>query len=373
VAQQQLRVGVDRNLAMELVRVTEAAAIAASRWVGKGDKIAADGAAVDAMRAFIDTVEMDGVVVIGEGEKDEAPMLYIGEQVGTRSPGAPKVDIAVDPIDGTTLTSKGMPNAVSVIGLSEQGTLYDAHGLFYMSKLAVGSEAASVVDIDASVATNLQQVAKAKGKEVGDLLVCLLDRPRHADLVKEIRAAGARIKFISDGDVAGCIMTCLPETGVDIYLGTGGATECVIAACALKCLGGVMQSKLWPRPDTDDTETAKAKGLDVATQVPRRGDAIETLAPPGHRRHRDREGEGPRRRHRAGHERARQRQRLLLRLHRRDGWRTRPRRPHRGRLRDDRITRHALQDGHPPPYLRPASRRESTALRDDDEREEVTS
>jgi fructose-1,6-bisphosphatase II len=262
---QQLQQVVDRNLAMELARVTEAAAIAASRWVGKGDKIAADGAAVDAMRAFIDTVAMDGVVVIGEGEKDEAPMLYIGERVGTQTPGTPQVDIAVDPIDGTTLTSKGMPNAVSVIGLSERGTLYDAHGLFYMNKLAVGPEAAHVVDINAPVATNLQNVAKAKGKEIGDVLVCILDRPRHAELVKELRAAGARIKFISDGDVAGCIMTCLPETGVDIYLGTGGATECVIAACALKCLGGIMQSKLWPRPDTDDAETAKAKGLDIST------------------------------------------------------------------------------------------------------------
>jgi fructose-1,6-bisphosphatase II len=265
VAQRQQHEGVDRNLAMELARVTEAAAIAASRWVGKGDKIAADGAAVDAMRAFIDTVEMDGVVVIGEGEKDEAPMLYIGERVGTQNPGTPKVDIAVDPIDGTTLTSKGMPNAVAVIGLSEQGTLYDAHGLFYMNKLAVGPEAARVVDIDAPVATNLANVAKAKGKDLGDVLVCLLDRPRHADLVKEIRAAGARIKFITDGDVAGSIMTCLPQTGVDIYLGTGGATECVIAACALKCLGGIMQSKLWARPDTHDAEKAKAKGLDVST------------------------------------------------------------------------------------------------------------
>jgi fructose-1,6-bisphosphatase II len=257
--------GVDRNLAMELARVTEAAAIAAARWVGKGDKIAADGAAVDAMRAFIDTVEMDGIVVIGEGEKDEAPMLFIGERVGTQRPGTPKVDTAVEPIHATTLTSKGMPNAVSVIGLSEQGTLYDAHGLFYMSKLAVGPDAAAVVDIDAPVATNLQQVAEAKGKDVSDVVVCVLDRPRHVDLVKEIRTAGARVKFISDGDVAGSIMTCLPETGVDIYLGTGGATECVIAACALKCLGGVMLSKLWPRPDTDDAEAAKAKGLDIGT------------------------------------------------------------------------------------------------------------
>jgi fructose-1,6-bisphosphatase II len=254
---------VDRNLAMELVRVTEAAALAASRWVGKGDKIGADGAAVDAMRAAIDSVAMDGVVVIGEGEKDEAPMLFIGERVGTLAPGTPKVEIAVDPIDGTTLTSKGMPNAVSVIGLSEAGTLYDSHGLFYMNKLAVGPEAAGVVDISAPVATNLQNVAKAKGMQVSELTVCVLDRPRHTDLVKEIRAAGARIKFISDGDVAGSIMTCLPETGVDIYLGTGGAPECVISACAIKCLGGTLQATPWPRPDTDDAEKAKAKGLDL--------------------------------------------------------------------------------------------------------------
>jgi len=261
----QEHVNVDRNLAMELVRVTEAAALAASRWVGKGDKIGADGAAVDAMRAAIDAVAMDGVVVIGEGEKDEAPMLYIGERVGTLAPGTPKVDICVDPIDGTTLTSKGMPNAVAVIGLAEQGTLYDAHGLYYMNKIATGPVAASVVNINASVATNIQQVARAKGLQVGELTVCVLDRPRHADLVKEIRAAGARIKFISDGDVAGCIMTCLPETGVDLYLGTGGATETVITACALKCLGGALQAKLWPRPDSDDTEAARAKGLDLNT------------------------------------------------------------------------------------------------------------
>jgi fructose-1,6-bisphosphatase II len=254
---------VDRNLAMELVRVTEAAALAASRWVGKGDKIGADGAAVDAMRAAIDSVAMDGVVVIGEGEKDEAPMLFIGERVGTLAPGTPKVEIAVDPIDGTTLTSKGMPNAVSVIGLSEAGTLYDSHGLFYMNKLAVGPEAAGVVNISAPVATNLRNVATAKGMQVSELTVCVLDRPRHADLIKEIRAAGARIKFITDGDVAGSIMTCLPATGVDIYLGMGGAPECVISACAIKCLGGTLQATPWPRPDTDDAEQAKAKGLDI--------------------------------------------------------------------------------------------------------------
>jgi len=249
----QQHMNVDRNLAMELVRVTEAAALAASRWVGKGDKIGADGAAVDAMRAAIDSVAMDGVVVIGEGEKDEAPMLFIGERVGTQAPGTPKVEIAVDPIDGTTLTSKGMPNAVAVIGMSEQGTLYDSHGLFYMNKIATGPDAADVVDISAPVLTNLQNVAKAKGMNVSELTVCVLDRPRHAELIKEIRATGARIKFISDGDVAGCIMTCLPGTGV----------ECVITACALKCLGGALQAKPWPRPDTDDAAKAKAKGLDL--------------------------------------------------------------------------------------------------------------
>ena len=256
---------VDRNLAMELVRVTEAAALAAARWVGKGDKNAADGAAVDAMRAAIDSVAMDGVVVIGEGEKDEAPMLYIGERVGTLAPGTPKVDIAVDPIDGTTLTSKGMPNAVSVIGLSEEGTLFDSHGIYYMNKIAVGPDAAGAIDIDAPVRTNLEKIADARGKRVGELLICVLDRPRHADLVKEIRAAGARVKFISDGDVAGSIMTCLPETGVDACIGTGGAPEAVITACALKCLGGDMQAKLWPRPDTNDADLAREKGLDLAT------------------------------------------------------------------------------------------------------------
>ncbi len=259
------RMNVDRNIAMELVRVTEAAALAAARWVGKGDKIAADGAAVDAMRAAIDGVAMDGIVVIGEGEKDEAPMLYIGERVGTLAPGTPKVEICVDPIDGTTLTSKGMPNAVSVIGLSEQGTLYDAQGLYYMYKVATGREAAGKIDVRASAADNIAAVAKAKGLQIGEVTVCVLDRPRHGDLVKEIRAAGARIKFISDGDVAGCIMTCLPETGVDLYLGTGGATETVITACALKCIGGDMQAMLWPRPGTTDAEDAKAKGLDVST------------------------------------------------------------------------------------------------------------
>ncbi len=262
---QQQYMNVDRNLAMELVRVTEAAALAASRWVGKGDKIGADGAAVDAMRAAIDSVAMDGVVVIGEGEKDEAPMLFIGERVGTLAPGTPKVEIAVDPIDGTTLTSKGMPNAIAVIGLSDTGTLYDSHGIFYMNKIATGREAAGVVDINAPVATNIANVAKAKGMQIADVTVCILDRPRHTDLVKEIRAAGARIKFISDGDVAGCIMTCLPETGVDLYLGTGGAPETVITACALKCLGGNLQAKLWPRPETDDAASAQEKGLDVST------------------------------------------------------------------------------------------------------------
>ncbi len=261
----QEHVNVDRNLAMELVRVTEAAALAASRWVGKGDKIAADGAAVDAMRSTIDAVAMDGVVVIGEGEKDEAPMLYIGERVGTQAPGTPKVEICVDPIDGTTLTSKGMPNAVSVIGLAAVGSLYDAHGLYYMDKIATGPAAAHVIDLNASVAENIAAVGRAKGLQIGEVTVCVLDRPRHADLVREIRAAGARIKFISDGDVAGCIMTCLPGTGVDLYLGTGGATETVITACALKCLGGQLQAKLWIRPDTDDAETARAKGLDVNT------------------------------------------------------------------------------------------------------------
>jgi len=243
----------DRNLAMELVRVTEAAAMAAGRWVGRGDKNGADGVAVNAMRVMISTVSMRGTVVIGEGEKDNAPMLYNGEEVGDGT--GLEVDVAVDPIDGTTLAAKGMTNAISVLAVAPRGTMYDPSAVFYMRKLATGPEAADVVDIRYPVAENIHQVAKAKGSKPGDVTVCVLDRPRHADLVEEIRATGARIKFISDGDVAGAIMAARPDTGIDLLLGTGGTPEGIITACAMKALGGVIQGQLWPQ---DDAERQKA-------------------------------------------------------------------------------------------------------------------
>ena len=250
----------DRNLAMELVRVTEAAAMAAGRWVGRGDKNGGDGAAVDAMRQLIGTVSMQGVVVIGEGEKDEAPMLFNGEEVGCGD--GPECDVAVDPIDGTTLMAKGMPNAIAVMAVAERGTMYDPSSVFYMEKLVTGPEAADVVDISAPVAHNVQAVAKAKGGGPEDVTVCLLDRPRHEDLVREVREAGARIKFISDGDVAGAVMACSEGTGVDLLLGIGGTPEGIIAACAVKCLGGTIQGKLWPQKKSEFTNAAAA-GLDL--------------------------------------------------------------------------------------------------------------
>lgn len=243
----------DRNLALELVRVTEAAAMAGGRWVGRGDKNGADGVAVQAMRVMISTIGMNGTVVIGEGEKDNAPMLYNGEQVGDGT--GPECDVAVDPIDGTTLTAKGMPNAVSVLAVSPRGSMYDPSAVFYMEKLATGPEAADVVDIRYPVAENIHQVAKAKGSNPADVTVVLLDRPRHEKLVDEIRQTGARIKFISDGDVAGAIMAARAGTGVDLMLGIGGTPEGIIAACAMKAIGGVIQGRLWP---TDDDERQKA-------------------------------------------------------------------------------------------------------------------
>ncbi len=243
----------DRNLALDLVRVTEAAAMAAGRWVGLGDKNGGDGAAVDAMRTLIGTVSMRGVVVIGEGEKDDAPMLFNGEQVGSGD--GPECDVAVDPIDGTTLMSKGMPNAVSVLAVAERGTMYDPSAVFYMEKLCTGPEAADVVDITAPIGENIRQVAKAKGSSVEDVTVCILDRARHQDLVAQVRDAGARIKFITDGDVAGAIMAAREGTGVDLLAGIGGTPEGIIAACALSCMGGVIQGRLWPR---DGEERAKA-------------------------------------------------------------------------------------------------------------------
>jgi fructose-1,6-bisphosphatase II len=243
----------DRNLALELVRVTESAAMAAGRWVGRGDKNGGDGAAVDAMRKLIGTVSMRGVVVIGEGEKDQAPMLYNGEHVGNGE--GPECDVAVDPIDGTTLMSKGMPNAIAVLAATERGAMFDPSAVFYMEKLAVGPEAADAIDITAPVAENIRRVARAKQTDVSDVTVCILDRARHADLVRSVREAGARIHFISDGDVAGAISVARPNTGVDMLIGIGGTPEGIIAACALKCVGGAIQGRLWPR---DDEERAKA-------------------------------------------------------------------------------------------------------------------
>src|SRR4051794_34002968 len=228
----------DRNLALELVRVTEAAALAAARWVGRGDKEGADAVAVDAMRQMISTVQMRGVVVIGEGEKDNAPMLFNGEQVGDGS--GPECDVAVDPIDGTTLAAKGMANAIAVMAVAPRGSMYDPSAVFYMEKLVTGPEAADVVDIRYPVAENIHQVAKAKGSAPEDVTVVLLDRPRHEDLASAIRATGARIKFITDGDVAGAIMAARAGTGVDLLLGVGGTPEGIIAACAMKCLDGVI-------------------------------------------------------------------------------------------------------------------------------------
>jgi fructose-1,6-bisphosphatase II len=250
----------DRNLAMELVRVTEAAAMAAGRWVGRGDKNGGDGAAVDAMRQLIGTVSMRGVVVIGEGEKDEAPMLFNGEKVGNGW--GPDCDVAVDPIDGTTLMSKGMPNALAVLAVAERGAMYDPSAVFYMEKLAVGPEAAGAVDIAAPVSENIRRVAKAKEVGVADVTVTVLDRPRHRDLIAEIRRTGARIRFISDGDVAGAISAARPSTGVDMLVGIGGTPEGVIAAAALKCMGGEIQGKLWPQTD-EERARARDAGLDL--------------------------------------------------------------------------------------------------------------
>ena len=239
----------DRNLALELVRVTEAGAMASGRWVGRGDKNGADGAAVKAMRTLVSTVSMNGVVVIGEGEKDEAPMLFNGERVGDGT-GA-ECDVAVDPVDGTTLTAKGMANAVSVLAVADRGTMFDPSAVFYMDKLVTGPEAAEYVDIDAPASVNVRRIAKSKGCAPEDVTVVVLDRPRHEGIVREIRESGARIKFISDGDVAGAIMAVREGTGVDLLLGVGGTPEGIIAACAITCLGGTIQGKLWPKDDAE--------------------------------------------------------------------------------------------------------------------------
>jgi fructose-1,6-bisphosphatase II len=246
---------------MELVRVTESAALAAARWVGRGDKNGADAAAVDAMRTVLTTVPMDGIVVIGEGEKDEAPMLFNGENVGDGT--QPRTDVAVDPIDGTTLTSLGMGNALSVIAVSERDTMFDPGPCMYMEKIVVGPQAVGHIDITASATQNIKWVAKAKGESVRDLTVMILDRPRHKELIEEVRSTGARIKLISDGDIFGAIATSWPDAGVDILIGIGGTPEGVVSAAALKCMGGEIQGRLWPRNE-EERQSALAAGYDLS-------------------------------------------------------------------------------------------------------------
>jgi fructose-1,6-bisphosphatase II len=245
---------------MELVRVTEAAAMAAGRWMGRGNKEGADQAAVDAMRLVLNTVDMDGIIIIGEGEKDEAPMLFNGERLGTGR--APKVDIAVDPIDGTTILSLGRSGALAVVSLSEESTMYDPGRFHYMNKIAVGAEAAGSIDIQAPVDVNLRNIARAKRKDLDDLTVIILDRPRHQELIQEVREVGARIRLISDGDIAGALMTAIPDTGIDVLIGIGGSPEAVVGACALKCVGGDMQCQLWPR-DEGERQEAIEEGADL--------------------------------------------------------------------------------------------------------------
>jgi fructose-1,6-bisphosphatase II len=250
----------DRNLALELVRVTESAAMAASRWVGRGDKLGADGAAVDAMRTVLATLPMSGLIVIGEGEKDGAPMLFNGEHVGDGS--QPETDVAVDPIDGTTLTAMGRGNALAVIAVSERGSMFDPGPCFYMEKIAVGPSAVGSIDITATATQNLKWIAKAKGESVRDLTVMILERDRHNDLIEEVRSTGARIRLISDGDILGAIATARPEAGVDVLFGIGGTPEGVIAAAALKCMGGEIQGRLFPRNETERS-AAIAAGYDL--------------------------------------------------------------------------------------------------------------
>jgi fructose-1,6-bisphosphatase II len=252
----------DRNLALELVRVTEAAALAASRWVGRGEKESADGAAVDAMRVLLETVPMDGVVVIGEGEKDEAPMLYNGERIGDGSP--PEVDIAVDPLEGTTLTARGMPSALSVIALSERGTMFDPGPCVYMEKLAGGPEIADLLSLDDPLEDVVARVAERRGVDAGDITLIMLDRPRHEEMVARMRKIGARIRFISDGDVSAALFAVSAETGgVDLLWGIGGTPEGVLSAAAIKCLGGQLLGRLWPRDD-DERQAAIDAGYDLA-------------------------------------------------------------------------------------------------------------
>lgn len=251
---------IDRNIALELVRCTEAAALMSSRWMGRGKKELADQAAVDAMRTLLNTIDMDAVVVIGEGDKDEAPMLYTGERLGTGN--GPKLDIAVDPVEGTRLLAHGQPNATCVIAVAERGAFYGWQDIAYMEKIAVGPRSKGAIDITKSVSENLHSVANAKGMTVNDLTVVILDRPRHEDLIHQVREVGARIKLITDGDVAGALMATMPETGIDILMGIGGAPEAVITAAAFKCFGGDLQTRLWLRND-DERRVAEKNHIDV--------------------------------------------------------------------------------------------------------------
>ena len=301
----------DRNLALELVRVTEAAALAASRWVGAGDKIAADQAAVDAMRHMLATVEMDGVVVIGEGEKDEAPMLFNGERIGAGT--GVEVDVAVDPLEGTELCARGQPNALAVVAASEQGTMFDPGPCVYMEKLACGPEVDDELDLNAPIEETLEAVARAKRVRPRDLMVVILDRPRHDEMVKRIRAVGTRIRFIPHGDVSGALMAASPDTGIDLLWGIGGTPEGVLSAAAFKCLGGQFQGKLWPRDDAERKAAIEA-GYDLDRVL-----LLDDLV----------RGDN-----------------TLLRGHRRDRRRPAARRPLPARRCPHALTRDALQVGH---------------------------
>lgn len=261
----------DRNIGLELVRVTEAAALASARWMGRDNKIGADKAAVDAMRTMLNSIEMDGVIVIGEGEKDKAPMLFNGERIGklrmsggkqVENQDVPRVDVAVDPIDGTRPLARGLPNALAVVGLAERGTMFFPGPIVYMDKLAVGPEARGLIDIEAPVADTLRTIARAKGKDLDDLVVVILDRPRHEKLIADVRACNARLKLITDGDVAASIAAALPDTDVDALMGVGGSPEAVISAAALKCLRGEIQARLYPR-DEDEKKRALQQGYDL--------------------------------------------------------------------------------------------------------------
>jgi fructose-1,6-bisphosphatase II len=248
------------NLGLELLRATEAAALRSGRWMGRGDKNGCDQAAVEAMRFAMQSVPMKGTVVIGEGEKDEAPMLYTGEEIGNGE--GPEMDIAVDPVEGTTLLAEGMPGAIAVIAAAERGTLYNWEGLAYMDKLVVGPEARGAIDIEAPVAVNIRSVARSLGKDIGDITVVVLDRPRHKDIIRQIRATGARIKLILHGDVSAGVMTSIENPPADILMGIGGAPEAVITACAIKCTDGEIQCKVWPRSE-EEKKLVQEKGIET--------------------------------------------------------------------------------------------------------------